>query len=123
MRQSIIFLLIIAGFGFIAIDQPLPAGLCFIAAVLLLIVKTVKKTVQAAGATAGVMGYGVKEEVSKAKGNYPDPNVFKEGIENAIDLTAQQVHAPDTHKFKYKGVGAFGEGCNKLIDAFKRVFR
>ena len=123
MNLSIFLSLIAATLAFIFLDQLLPAGLCIIAAFFIALAKAGKKTVKAAKVTGQVFSAGIREDVSKADGAYPDTAVFVKGVENAGDLTAQQLHAKDKQRFKYKGIGAFGEACSRLIESFKKLFK
>lgn len=123
LNWSIFLSLIAATLAFIFLDQPLPAGLCALAAFIIALAKAGKKTVKAAKVTGQVFSSGVREDVSKAEGAEPDAAIFVKGVENAGDLTAQQLHAKDKQRFKYKGIGAVGEACNRLVDSFKRLFK
>ena len=123
LNWSIFLSLIAAALLFIFLDLLLPAGLCIIAALFIGLAKVGKKTVKAAKVTGQVFSSGVREEVSKAEGASPDTSVFAKGVENAGDLTAQQLHAKDKQRFKYKGIGAVGEACGRLIESFKRLFK
>ncbi len=123
MNWEIFLSLIAATLAFIFLDQPLPAGLCAIAAFIIALAKVGKKTAKAAKVTGQVFSSGVREDVSKAEGAAVDAGVFVQGVQNAGDLTAQQLHAKDKQRFKYKGIGAVGEACGRLIDGFKRLFK
>ncbi len=123
MNWSIFLSLIAATLAFILLDQPLLAGLCALAAFFIALAKAGKKTVKAAKVTGQVFSAGVREDVSKAEGAAVDTGVFIQGVQNAGDLAAQQLHAKDKQRFKYKGIGAVGEACSRLIDSFKRLFK
>ena len=108
---------------FVAFDMALPAGVCILAAFFIAIVKVGSDTVKTSKSVGKALGAGIRKDVREAEGGIPDSGVFVKGIENAGDLVADQIHAPDTHQFKYKGIGAVGEACKGLIDSFKKLFR
>jgi len=125
-------MLIALAMFFVYLDQGLAAGLCFIAAVAMLAARLLSKTGHAAKSVGEGLAKGVREDVSKAETGHPDFSVAKEGIENAVDLAGQQMYAGynrkkpyigDQHQFKFKGLGAFGEAAQKIIDTFGKVFK
>ncbi len=119
---SVFLFLVVLALLFVAVDLPLGAGLCILAAFFIAVVKAGSGTAAAGKAIGKTLAAGVRQDVSKAKGAVPDTSVFVKGFENAGELTAQQLHAPDTHQFKYKGIGAVGEACQRMIEYFKKLF-
>jgi len=114
---------IAAGLFFILVDQALLAGLCFLAALLVLATKLFTGTAHVTKTTAGALTKGMKEEVSKAETTHPDSTVLEEGVQGAANLAGQQLYAPDTHQFKLKGFSAIGAACQKIVDLFKKTFK
>ncbi|MCX6799118.1 MAG: hypothetical protein NTW59_03420 [Candidatus Diapherotrites archaeon] len=122
--NAVVFLGLLAlGAVFILVEQPLPAGLCWIAAIAVAITKAWHGTAKAGNELGKTLSAGVREEAEKAEGSTPDESVFVEGIRNAGDIVGQQAFSPDRKRFKYKGHGASASAAGRLMAYFNKLFK
>jgi len=121
------------GILFIAIDLPLAAGLCFVAAGFIAAIRLLAGTGKAVKTVSKGATKGMWTGLSKAETAGPAFDVGKEGLDNAADLVGQQAFAGsqkdgrkivgDQYQFKFKGLGRLAGASQKLIDSFKKIFK
>ena len=117
-------MLFIAGLFFVFFDMGLPAGVCFIAALLIGVAWFFKGTKKAVVETSSALTQGITEEVGKSETETPGLEIAEAGFGNAASLAGQQLYAKDKHRFKGKGPGTIAvSGSQSIIDWFKKVFK
>ena len=120
MNTLLALALFAAAAFFAAIDQAFLAGICVIAALFILVSRILTKSKSTAKSVGKELIGEIGEDVKKIGPAGIDAGVAMEGVQNMADLAGQQANAPDTHQFKFRGIG---EASQRFIDYFKKVFK
>jgi hypothetical protein len=123
LNLSVFLALVALAAAFIAIEQPLLAGVCAIGALAIAFVKTGGGAAKAAKGTGKALAQGVGEDIEKAEGLSPDRGILVEGVKNAGEITGSQMFEPDRKKWKYKGHEASVSAAERLMSYFNKIFK